>query len=111
MTKPSASPRQALAPGDTVNGNVKVGEPGLFEGNSGPSCASPTPGASTSAAVYIAVASFMENLLKFTDRHAKPPASSRSFSLWRDGYKSCSTNSKVRIGPETPHKPFFGKVL
>src|SRR5216684_5333750 len=82
MTKPSASPRQALAPGDTVNGNVKVGEPGLFGGNSGGSCASPTAGASASAAVHIAVASFMENLLllRMYRRHAVRPKSARWWS-------------------------------
>src|SRR6516165_6809571 len=61
MTTPSASCRHAFAPGDTTNGNVKVGEPGLFGGSSiSPWPASPTPGASKSAAMYIAVASFME---------------------------------------------------
>src|SRR5437868_3681812 len=63
MTTPSASFRQFLAPGDTVNGNVKVVEFGLFGGRSLSSRASPTTGASASTAVHIAVASFMENLL------------------------------------------------
>jgi len=48
------------APGDTFKGNVKVVEFGLFGGSD---CASPTAGASASAAVNIAVASFMEILL------------------------------------------------
>src|SRR6202047_693487 len=60
MTTPLASGRHVAAPGDTVNGNLKVVEFGLFGGST---CASPTTGASASAAVNIAVASFMENLL------------------------------------------------
>src|ERR1700730_14760157 len=60
MTTPLASGRHVAGPGDTVNGNLKVVEFGLFGGST---CASPTTGASASAAVNIAVASFMENLL------------------------------------------------
>jgi hypothetical protein len=58
MTTPLAFGRHVAAPEDTVKGNVKVVEFGLFGGST---CASPT-GASASAAVNIAVVSFMENL-------------------------------------------------
>src|SRR5215472_19127680 len=60
MATPWADGRQFLAPGDTTDGNEKVVEPGLLGGSSASSCASPTPGASKSAAVHNAVASFME---------------------------------------------------
>src|SRR5215472_4314077 len=60
MATPWANGRQSRAPGDTTNGNEKVVEPGLLGGSSASSCASPTPGASKSAAMYIAVAIFME---------------------------------------------------
>src|SRR6516162_9568575 len=65
MTTPSASgSRQFLAAGDSTIGNVKVVELGLLAGSSiSPWLASPTPGASKSAAMYIAVASFIEDLL------------------------------------------------
>src|ERR1700730_3333301 len=63
MTVPRASGRQVFAPGDTFNGNVKVVEfPGSFP-SSCPEFANPTAGASASAAVHIAAASFMENLV------------------------------------------------
>src|SRR5215831_18391446 len=46
MTTPVAFGRHVAAPGDTVKGNVKVVEFGLFGGSD---CASPAAGASTSA--------------------------------------------------------------
>ena len=67
MTTPVAFGRHVAAPGDTFKGNVKVVEFGLFGGST---YACPTAGASASAAVNIAVASFME----------KPPVSSRRVS-------------------------------
>jgi hypothetical protein len=60
MTTPLAFGRHVAAPGDTVKGNVKVVELGLFGGST---CASPMTAASASATVNIVVASFMENLL------------------------------------------------
>src|SRR5215469_6555754 len=60
MTTPPAFGTHVAAPGDTVKGNVKVVELGLFGGST---CASPMTAASASATVNIAVASFMENLL------------------------------------------------
>src|SRR5215471_11301895 len=79
MTTPLAFGRHVAAPGDTVKGNAKVVEFGLFGGSA---CASPTAGASASAAVNIAVASFMENLL-FPPRRVSPrtPRSLRGGAL------------------------------
>src|SRR5215831_9141003 len=60
MTTPLAFGRHVAAPGDTVKGKVKVVEFGLFGGST---CASPTTGASASAAVNITLVSLMGNLL------------------------------------------------